>query len=350
MIINLVKNTITILFSLFFSFLICEIILRLLDIGYGNAPLESSRNYHHVHPKSYKFLMHQPKGEYGGFYVYYEKNRFRVEDDSVRDIFSLDNDNSIVFLGDSFTEGNQVAYTKTFVSKIGQMLDTNVLNLGVSSYSPALYLLQMKDFVKNLDSKRLILQIYRNDFKHDISYMEKAILNKNEIIAIDAGSTHLLKKIARRSYLARFLRKSQLTILEVMESDYLIEKKDTSKIQKEFLYEQNVTDAQIENTVEIIKQIQQIASVNGKTLYVFMIPSKALSKMQNCCSADKIYTKFKKKIIESSINFLDVSKHFQSLENQSDLYFEIDPHLNEFGHHILADALIKELNTTDHKF
>ena len=59
---NLTKNLVTLICSLLFVLLISEILFRMLDIGYGNAPLEQSKEYHHAHPKNYSFLMHQPKG------------------------------------------------------------------------------------------------------------------------------------------------------------------------------------------------------------------------------------------------------------------------------------------------
>ena len=54
-----IKNGITILFSTFIALFCAEILLRILDIGYGNAPLENSTKYHHVHPSNYNFLMHE---------------------------------------------------------------------------------------------------------------------------------------------------------------------------------------------------------------------------------------------------------------------------------------------------
>ena len=67
-----IKNGATIVFSTFIAFLIAEILLRTLGIGYGNAPLERSPLYHHVHPSNYQFLMHDPRAEYGGYNIYYD--------------------------------------------------------------------------------------------------------------------------------------------------------------------------------------------------------------------------------------------------------------------------------------
>ena len=147
---NLIKNISTLVISLLLSFFVAELIFRSLEIGYGNNPLESSKIYHHVHPLNYTFRIHDPHGEYGGHNIYYDEKGFRVENNNVNILKDSDNLDSIIFLGDSFTEAVQVPYKDTFASLTGLALGFPVINLGVSSYSPMLYKLQSKKILSQL--------------------------------------------------------------------------------------------------------------------------------------------------------------------------------------------------------
>ena len=75
-----------------------------------------------------------------------------------------------------------------------------------------------------------------------------------------------------------------------------------------------------------------------------MIPSKTLSKVRKCCESDTVYNKFKAQMKNQNINFLDISKYFSNHSNQEDLFFDVDIHLTEKGHEILANGLINEMN------
>ena len=68
----------------------------------------------------------------------------------------------VAFIGDSFTEGLGVPYEQTFVGMVAeQMPDLKIANLGVVSYSPAIYLVKLKE---------LLAQGYR--FKHIIVFVD----------------------------------------------------------------------------------------------------------------------------------------------------------------------------------
>ena len=66
---------ISIIIGIAISLFISELVLRLLGKGYGSAPLESDSVFHHVHPSSYSYTVHTPSNEYGGYEVYYDKDR-----------------------------------------------------------------------------------------------------------------------------------------------------------------------------------------------------------------------------------------------------------------------------------
>ena len=96
-------------------------------------------------------------------------------------------------------------------------------------------------------------------------------------------------------------------------------------------------------TSNIILEIEKELKKFDKKLFVFMIPSKTLSKVGKCCDSDTVYRKFKTQMENKNINFLDISKYFSNYNNQEELFFDIDIHLTERGHEILANGLINEI-------
>jgi hypothetical protein len=331
-----IKNGITILFSTFIALFCAEILLRILDIGYGNAPLENSTKYHHVHPSNYNFLMHDPNAEYGGYYVYYDDLGFRVRNKTSQTFQFSDEENAIIFLGDSFTEANQVTYDETFVSLVGEELGFPSVNFGVSTYSPLIYKLQIENIVSRFLGNSVILQVFSNDFGGDMSYFNKAVFDGDKIIGIDGGSNNELIVLARNSYLLRFVRKSQLLIKKILSNSNT----NTGKFTSAFDYEQNITDSQLKNTVQIIKHIKENLAKQGKKLYVFLIPSKSLSLNNDCCLKDALYTRFYTALEKVNINTIDVKSSFENIDNQDKLFFEKNIHLTSHGHKVIANSII----------
>ena len=168
------------------------------------------------------------------------------------------------------------------------------VNLGVSSYSPLIYELQVKNVVSQFNADVVVMQIYSNDFGGDESYLKDAVSENNAIIGIDGGKNSAIVSTARLSYLARFLRKSQLLLMTIIANS-----KDTFEMPSSaFDYEQGVTDEQLLNTVNIIQRIQSYLAKRDKKLYVFLIPSKSLSLAGECCSNDHLYARFYSALIK----------------------------------------------------
>ena len=336
---NWIKNGSTIIVSTFITFLIAEILFRIFSIGYGNAPIESSAKYHHVHPASYNFLMHDPNNEYGGYNVIYDDLGFRVGNKTSQTLQLSNEENAIIFLGDSFTEGNQVPYNETFVSLVSQKLGFPSINFGVTSYSPLIYNLQVENIVSRFHANNVILQIFSNDFADDMYYFNNAVFKDGKLIGIDGGPNNKLIRLARKSYVIRFLRKSQLLIKKILsEADSNVIKDNPT-----LAYEQNINDSQLQNTIEIIKLIKTNLDKQDKKLHVFLIPSKSLSLNNNCCIEDFLYSRFYTALEEANINTIDVKSFFETIDGQYKLFFEKDIHLTSLGHKLVANSIITHL-------
>lgn len=82
-------------------------------------------------------------------------NSLGFKDERVRDVPLEPERSRLLFIGDSFTEGVGVEYEQTFVGRLGRTLSARgveVLNAGVASYSPILYLRRIRQL---LDDVRL---------------------------------------------------------------------------------------------------------------------------------------------------------------------------------------------------
>jgi lysophospholipase L1-like esterase len=81
-------------------------------------------------------------------------NSFGFKDSRVRDVPLADERPRILFIGDSFTEGQGVAFDSTFVGLVGGVLSVrgvDVLNAGVASYSPIIYWKKTEDLLVQRD-------------------------------------------------------------------------------------------------------------------------------------------------------------------------------------------------------
>lgn len=124
--------------------------------------------YHHDLVKNYRGL------DLWGPIVYKlctDKNGFKISceiDNSVSDIFD------IAFIGDSFTEGIGLEYEHSIVGQISKGLpDFRIANLGVSSYSPSIYLTKVRYLLdQGIKFKELIVYIDISDIQDEaVSYV-----------------------------------------------------------------------------------------------------------------------------------------------------------------------------------
>lgn len=92
-----------------------------------------------------------------GPYIYtVYTNSLGFKDKSTRNISLIPDKHRIVFMGDSFTEGVGIEYENTFVGLIDEALSKKgieVLNAGVSSYSPIIYWRKTKYLIEDVGLK-----------------------------------------------------------------------------------------------------------------------------------------------------------------------------------------------------
>lgn len=335
---NSLKSLLVIIVSILISIGLAEVFLRLFGVGYGNAPIEADSVLHHVHPKNYRFFVHDPAGEYGGFYVAYDKDGYRIPDPPQRNAKSQIG-RGVYFLGDSFTEANQVSWDESFAGKIEKLPSiAYVRNMGVSSYSPIFYLIQYKTALQNIRDVDVVIQLYENDFGTDLSmYDQLGRIELEKINKIDGGNSSLAIKVLRHSYLARLIRKVQLQL-----SYYFKNSGDDSSRSMTSLDSHPLNDNR-RLTYDLLKEIKKESDLRGIRLHLMMIPSKKLSLQNKCCHEDELHADVKRFAIESGISFIDLANYFSLARNQDMLFFNKDIHLTASGHELVHQAVTDHL-------
>jgi hypothetical protein len=329
-------------FSFFISLsilILFEIILRILNLGYLSFSLERSDVFHHKNLENNYFTSYDFSNEK-------EWNNVNIFYDDLGNRFSGFNKNKhknskkYIFLGDSFTEALQVEWEKTFVGLVEKKFKNHeVINLGVTTYSPSIYYLKIKqDINKYKNINKLIIQIVNYDFIDDEYYKvysnspniddpkeyianlkyispQKDMNRKREII-------DFFKKQLKKSYLIRFLKKIQKT--------YFYQKVSWTNATETFVRQNSIT-------LEALIKIKEICNLKNIDLSIFMIPDK--TKLINN-DYDIHYNEFKKIMKNNDFDFIDILPYFK---NHNDLFFKRDIHLTKKGHKVLSTVLINYL-------
>ena len=158
----------TIFFLVAFFFIALD--LALAPFFAERIPNVKSIYYHHG-------LMPNYSGEmaWGTYRYRIRTNSLGFKDNSNRTVKLKTNKYRILFIGDSFTEGVGFTYNDTFVGIIAKHLDKrkyDVLNAGVSSYSPKLYYLKLKYLIEKLKLRvnAVFVFIDVSDLSDEIEY------------------------------------------------------------------------------------------------------------------------------------------------------------------------------------
>ena len=336
---SFVFGLVSIALGLLLALLICEVILRLLGIGYGNAPLVSDPVLHHVHPVNYRFVSHTPSNEYGGHEIYYDGQGL-VTDPEI-DIPIADSAiNRVAFLGDSFTEAGQVAYSKSFVGRVGNASKgiSWVKNFGVSSYSPILYLLLWREKVSQFQPTHVIVMLYGNDISDDAVRFKQAKLSESgEILALPGPGGGRLIQWLRKLYLARLVRKLQLQL------QWTLENPSESKSVVGGMVEENPEITPLSSS--LLEQLANDVKNAGAELILMVVPSKyRLSLNDKSDYGIQFSERWQEWAAQRGIRFIDLVSAFDLAASEGQrLFYEHDIHFNENGHAVVAETLIKEL-------
>jgi|TARA_B110000483_G_C18183966_1_gene538155 hypothetical protein len=336
---NIKKKLVFSFFIILSILVLFELILRIVNLGYLSFSLERSDVFHHKNLENNYFTSYDfsNEKEWNNVDIFYDDlgNRFNGTNKNKNK-----NSNKYIFLGDSFTEALQIRWEKTFVGLVEKKFKNHeIINLGVTTYSPSIYYLKIKQDIndyKNID--KLIIQIFNYDFIDDEYYKvysnvpnisnPKEYISKLKYISPQKDMNRkreivdFFKKQLKKSYLIRYLKKIQKT--------YFYQKVTWTNPTETFVRQNSIT-------INALIKIKEICQSKNIDLSIFMIPDKKkLIKNEN----DIHYNEFKKIMKNNNFNFIDILPYFNG---HNDLFFKKDLHLTEKGHGVLSTVLINYL-------
>jgi lysophospholipase L1-like esterase len=298
----------------------------------------------------------------------------------------------ILVLGDSFTEGLQVREGKNFCEQLQFLLNQKpnpeaksfqVLNAGVSSYSPINEYLYFKRELVRLNPNIVILQLFVNDVFEDNKVGAMSIMGKDGLpLKI---SNYFTKRNSQnyiadsnssnsQDYLYRF-KKYLLSKSKFMQFIVYAPRqfKKKSKVHREmsalpefndgnqfFIIQENnyffqnkeFRNMAMQNTERYILEIRKLAEQHDAVFIALLVPPEAQLNLETYGYNTRLYfftkpnfylnERLEELCSREHIFFLDLISAFEE-HKAKNLYFDIDGHLTENGHKVVSEAILNFL-------
>ena len=292
-------------------------------------------------------------------------NSMGFKDKVNRNISYKKKDYRIVFIGDSFTEGLFLPYDKTFVGVIDEKLSTKnieILNAGVSTYSPLIYYKKIEFLIKNgFEFDELIVFI-------DISDIEdEAIVYKLDNFKVI--KTKDKKKIQRkkntRNYID-FLKKNFYISYSFLNfvHDKTIPTLNKSKITEDEFINFIVSDKHTRDKWTINKEIRNKYEIGIANSLKYMKLLNDLCKKHNIKISIAVYpwisqiyyedldslqvsiwqtfsNKNQIKFYNFFPDFINNQKNLNKIDYIKKVTIPFDAHFNEEGNRIIGENFVK---------
>jgi lysophospholipase L1-like esterase len=269
----------------------------------------------------------------------------------------------IVFIGDSFTEGVGLPYSKTFCGIIQSKTDTtkiDILNAAVSSFSPKLYYLRIKYLIEHEGFKpsEIFCFVDYSDYGDELVY-------EDFIPALDFTYAHMSSFLRHNSiiynsyhFLARkyFLIKSKIeegsgdTFIYWVKTnnEFLNRYPDFYLLRQEWAKEMNNPSKTLEHSIELaeshIDSLNLLCLKNKIELHLVVYPHNTFIGVKTAHShyPESLWKNYCNK---KNIDFISLFPAFisddtlQNIVNQKKYFIPDDSHWNENGHLLVADKI-----------
>ncbi len=264
------------------------------------------------------------------------------------------NNYKYAFIGDSFTEGIGLPFEKTFVGIFKSKINNDVINLGVASYSPAIYYKKIKYFIENgLNFDHLILAIDLTDLEDDwlrlINNEAKQKINKDaNFVNKKRIKSFLLDKFPVTFFILRNLTwHYKINFKKNSFSNHLDYKQN--KASWSYLESNSLLENKIKNTTENVDKIYQLLQKNKITFSLMVYPHQAsiLYDKRN----SRYYILWKEYCENKCEYFIDAYTGFfdeVNLSSKEDVilkyFIPSDSHFNHAGNIRLAEYINKYID------
>ncbi len=153
--------------------LCASVFLRALGRHPADTPDKAYRTRHAAYHHSLEPGVSSDEARWGPLVYPLRTNSLGFRDAEVRDVALATERERIVVIGDSFTEGLGVAFSETFVGRLAQALEPRgieVLNAGVLSYAPSIYLAKTRHLLDEvgLEFDHLVVMLDLSDIQDEV--------------------------------------------------------------------------------------------------------------------------------------------------------------------------------------
>jgi lysophospholipase L1-like esterase len=290
---------------------------------------------------------------------------------------TLGSDNyDIGFIGDSFTEGLGVRHEETFVGIIENKKKLNVANMGVSSYSPKIYLSKIHHFIgRGMKFKHVVVfmdisdliddsnsYISKNDLKVRDKKIGKRIENTLKIWfpMFDYLTFNLTNNNRYRASDSIFTRVNIYTDLNQTKDKKLKEIYSKMNLRSAWTYSKTnqikgydlPIDVAIKEQVETMNQLYELLKKNNIKLSIVVYPWPQTILYDK--SENLMKTTWENFCKNKCANFINTFPLFMNDDDDDDddekskknliikKYYQLgDIHFNPDGHKLIADYFIK---------
>jgi hypothetical protein len=304
---------------------------------------------------------YQPGCEYNHKTIEWN-TKIKINSDGLRDDEIQEKDKlRVLMLGGSFTRGYGVEQNETFSELLQKKADIDVINTGVTSYSPILEYLYLKEKGLSYQPDIVILNFDMSDVNSDYLYEKTAEFDNNIITQVKPEKKTLLITLYTNIKTIKFIESILIKLDSLFPSKTEINtlrQYDPKYDKYAITRNETLAEAQQEHwdrTLKYISLINKLCKENNITFILSIYPyghqtSKDawhLGRHNFGFTIGKIYSNNPEKILETysiknNIHFITMFPQFQS-SNQT-LFFPYDGHFNQNGHELAADILYSELN------
>ena len=325
---------------------LAEICLRLTGPKRVHGIVAPDPVLHHSHEPGSVVRLESITQEFGGFDMAFDADGCRV--DPKFEVTHGSEPLRIAVMGDSFVEAAQLPCERSFVGRLESALRGRawVRNYGVSSYSPALELLQWRTRVTAWKPTHVILMLYWNDVDRsgevaDADYLEKAVRDASGEITAIPGEVNPMMSVLNQLHL-----KWEITRAFKTAKFRLASMRSGATTETDGAFAEPNPDMG-DPTAGLLMKLKTEVEQSGAKFILTAVPSKGRHLGHIQSDAPEFADKVKVWAAASSITYIDLTPPFR-MKRGKPLFFKEDIHFNPDGHEAVAQILIDSFGQKEH--
>ena len=261
------------------------------------------------------------------------------------------NKKKIIIIGDSFTEGLGLNYSETFVGMFNKYSEYEIINLGVTSYSPIIYWNKVKYFLnQGLEADHVIVFIDVSDVDDEANNYQKCSDSDYVCDRLDKKTqiikNHLDKEKKNFFPLFKHMQISTKKLKRKIKPKIYIYRKDFERSYWTYSDSNEEIKRGVNNSIKYMKNLSNYLDSRNITLSVAVYPhpGQILHDNENSKHVE-IWKDFCKQRCKYFINlfptFFNNQNNIKKMDIIKKYYIKNDIHFNKRGNKKIFDHLIE---------